>query len=106
MLNDGVFVYDGEAITSDPDPGIKNDWWNPKWIPITADGCGDNFCIDMDPAEAGRAGQIISMWHDAGWREIKSNSFENWIIQYASDPKSGKYIYEEQLGVWEKESYD
>jgi cell wall assembly regulator SMI1 len=102
LLNKGAFMCNGVNATSDPDPGIKNDWWNTKWIPVTSDGCGDSFCVDMDPGNVGRAGQIISMRHDSGWRELKSNSFEDWIIQYANDLKQGLYIYEERLGIWKK----
>jgi len=104
LLNEGEFIYDGVIATSDPDPGIKNDWWNAKWIPVTSDGCGDNFCIDMDPDDGGRVGQIISMWHDAGWRELKSNSFEDWLTQYANDLVQGQYTYEEGVGIWKTET--
>ena len=62
---------DGNLSTSEPDPGVKNDWWNPKWIPITSNGCGDNFCIDMDPDIDGHFGQIISMYHDIVWRKLE-----------------------------------
>ena len=102
LLTQGEFNEDGEISVSDPDPGVKNDWWNIKWIPVTSNGCGDNFCIDMDPAQGGNVGQIISMWHDAGWRELKGNSFEEWIIQYANDLTKGKYVYEDRLGIWKK----
>lgn len=103
LLNRGEFIYDGDPLKSNPDDGVKNDWWNAKWIPVTSNGGGDNFCIDMDPDVSGRVGQIISMWHDAGWRELKGSSFENWISQYANDLKQGKYIYESQAGIWEKD---
>ena len=51
-------------------------------------------------------GQIISMSHGAGWRELKSDSFENWMLQYVSDLSKGRYIYEPRLGIWPKEHWD
>jgi cell wall assembly regulator SMI1 len=102
LLNGDEFIYDGDALKSDPDIGVKNDWWNTKWIPITSNGCGDNFCVDTDPDDGGKVGQVISMWHDAGWRELKADSFENWVIQYSNDLKEGKYYYKSQLGIWKK----
>ena len=35
------------------DDGIKNDWWNPKWIPFAHNGGGDHLCLDLDPASSG-----------------------------------------------------
>jgi cell wall assembly regulator SMI1 len=103
LLKDGAFIFEGNFLTSASNPGIRNDWWNPKWIPITRDGCGDSFCIDMDPTDGGKSGQIISMWYDIDSRELMSDSFENWITQYASELSKGNYIYEERLGIWKKE---
>jgi len=33
LVNEGHFIFDGQSVKSDLDPGVKNDWWNPKWIP-------------------------------------------------------------------------
>ena len=91
LLSGGDF----EGITSEPDTGIKNDWWNPKWIPFTYDGSGNHLCLDLDPAEAGNIGQVISMWHDDGERKIIAHSFAAWFQQYIDDLQSGKYVYNE-----------
>ena len=57
---------DGTPFGCTPeDAGIKSDFcWNPKWIPLTADGCGNGKMIDLDPTGNGTVGQIIQMWHD------------------------------------------
>ena len=38
-----------EGCESDPDVGIRNNWWNDKWIPITYDGAGKHDCLDLAP---------------------------------------------------------
>ena len=83
---------------SEPNKGIKSDWWNSKWIPITYDGSGNHYCIDLDPDTSGKSGQIIRMWHDSAERELIANSFGEWISQYVNDLEKGKYTYSEDWG--------
>ena len=87
-----------EGKTSDPRPGIKNDWYNVRWIPISYNGSGDHYCIDLDPAPGGTMGQIITMWHDAPERKILANSFQGWIEKYTADLISGDLVYSESYG--------
>ena len=52
---------------SQPDAGVRTDWWNPKWVPIASDGGGDSICVDLAPAKGGTAGQVIVHQHaDSG----------------------------------------
>jgi cell wall assembly regulator SMI1 len=83
---------------SESDDGIKSDWWNSKWIPITYDGSGNHYCIDIDPDKSGTSGQIIRMWHDSAERELISRSFKEWISSYVNDLEKGKYVYSEDWG--------
>ncbi|PZM83886.1 glucan synthase [Candidatus Gracilibacteria bacterium] len=94
------------------DKGIKSDfWWNPKWLPLTADGGGNGKMIDFDPSEKGKIGQIIQMWHDDSVRQKYSNSLREYLEDFAKDLENGKYalsddyglILEEELDEWEKE---
>jgi len=89
---------DFDGSQSSPDKGIKSDWWNPKWIPITYDGSGNHFCIDIDPDNGGKKGQIIRMWHDSAEREFIANSFNEWFNNYVTDLEKGKYVYSEDWG--------
>jgi cell wall assembly regulator SMI1 len=91
---------DGNLMTvSHLDKGIKNNWWNPKWIPITSDGCGKHVCIDMDPAGEGSVGQIITIWNDIDARKLISRSFKDWINSYVNDVKDERYVYKTPFGV-------
>jgi cell wall assembly regulator SMI1 len=81
---------------SDPDQGIRADWYNAKWIPLTSDGCGDNYCLDLAPAEGGTAGQIIKMIHDDAYRGFLAPSFRSWLEDYAAKLESGEYVFSEE----------
>lgn len=84
-----------EGVFSNPQNGVKNDWWNAKWIPITHNGGGDHICIDLDPVNPKDSGQLISMWHDSGERYIHQTDFKTWFNQYVDDVLSGNYVYSE-----------
>ncbi|AVG14979.1 molybdenum cofactor biosynthesis protein MoeA [Chromobacterium vaccinii] len=94
LLDDGVFA--GE--TSEPEAGIKNDWWNPRWIPFTHNGGGDHLCLDLDPAESGTLGQVITMWHETGDRERVAEGFEAYFADFVSGALDGRYAYSAAYG--------
>jgi len=82
----------GQSASSSPGKEIKNDWWNSSWIPITSNGSGDSYCIDLDPTSNGTRGQIIRMLHDNPSREVIAQSFRDWIYAFVND--LGKNVYE------------
>ncbi|WP_245983023.1 SMI1/KNR4 family protein [Trinickia fusca] len=81
LVADGDF----DDTTSEPDPGVKDDWYNLKWIPFTHDGSGNHLCLDLDPAEGGVVGQVIRVWHDDVQRERVAWSFAQWLAQVAAE---------------------
>ncbi len=99
---DGSFQNDdGSDFGCQPeDAGIKPDfWWNPKWIPLTADGSGNGKMIDLDPAEQGRVGQIIQMWHDDAAREKEAASLREFLQNYVRDLEAGLYVLDAEFGL-------
>ena len=94
LLDSGDF----KGIYSEPAIGVRNDWWNPRWIPVTHNGGGDHYCIDLEPTSDGQSGQVITMWHDMGTREVQANSFLFWIDKYVKAVLAGQYIYLEDFG--------
>lgn len=90
-------------VTSDPEDGIKDDWWNPFWIPFTYDGSGNNICIDLDPAPGGTYGQVITWYHDSGYRELYADSFEDYLDFYIAGLERGKYVFIKDVGLNDKE---
>ncbi|AXF24536.1 molybdenum cofactor biosynthesis protein MoaA [Burkholderia pyrrocinia] len=76
---------DFDGVTSEPDPGIRDDWYNLKWIPFTHDGSGNHLCLDLDPAEGGVVGQVIRVWHDDERRERIAGGFPEWLARIAAE---------------------
>ena len=77
-------------VMPEPVPGLKDDFWNPKWIPITTMGTSEHHCIDLDPGPGGTVGQII-LWSRDGHREVVARSFKEWLEQFAQDLVEGHY---------------
>jgi cell wall assembly regulator SMI1 len=97
LLDDGTFqTDDGQDRGSEAAPGIFNVWWSSGWIPLTYDGSGNHDCLDLNPAEGGTYGQIITMWHDDPERKIVAPSFRDWLMQHAEGLESGKLIFSEE----------
>jgi cell wall assembly regulator SMI1 len=74
-----------------PKGPVKAEWWNPKWVPVAYNGAGDLYCVDLDPAPKGKAGQLVSFWHVDDRREVVAKSFRAWLKEYADDLKAGRY---------------
>lgn len=89
---------DFDNARSEPNVGIRSDWWNPRWIPLTYDGCGNHHCLDLDPTPSGKVGQIITMWHDEVEREVGANSFREWLEKLADELESGIYVFSQEQG--------
>ncbi len=94
LYDKGTFVKNGQSLKSKPDTGVKNDWWNPKWIPFTYDGRGNHYCLDLDPESEGTFGQVIVMYYDDPVRKICANSFTEFIKMYIEDLMNGNFIIE------------
>jgi cell wall assembly regulator SMI1 len=94
LLDSGEF----KGIESEPQSGIRNDWWHQKWIPITHNGGGDHYCIDLAPTAEGHCGQVITMWHDMAEREVQASSFHEWLDRYVRAVLSGRYVYSDDFG--------
>ncbi len=94
----------GIDLSCEPDLGIQNVWMSKKWIPLTYDGAGNHYCLDLDPAEGGTVGQIITVWHDAPYREIIAPSVRDWLDEYAQALESDKFVFSEEYGIVEADS--
>lgn len=94
VLENGDF----DRIRSEPDDGIRNDWWNPGWIPITQNAAGDHLCLDLAPTPEGDVGQIIPLWHDTPERTLEAVSFEEWVTAFADGLERGLYVYSKGYG--------
>lgn len=66
-----------------PDKGVREDWYHLGWIPLTDNGAGNHYCLDLVPAEGGRAGQVILVRHDAAARPIAAGGLAQWLQDLA-----------------------
>ena len=94
LFDKGVF----DESVSEADDGVKEKWWHPAWVPITYDGSGNHYCLDLSPDEGGKKGQIIRIWHDSPERELIASSFSEWINEFAEDLENEEYIYSQEWG--------
>lgn len=87
LLDSGEF----ENNRSNPDHGVRDDWWHPAWIPIASNGAGDFFCVDLKPAKGGKKGQVVQLLHDDSPRNLAANSLRDWLQEFADALDAGEY---------------
>jgi cell wall assembly regulator SMI1 len=75
-------------------------------IPITANGGGDGFCLDLDPGEKGLQGQVIEFIHDSGSRKLEAPSFRSWFVQLVNGVEDGSIVYDEEWGLVSSDELD
>jgi cell wall assembly regulator SMI1 len=92
--------YDGEFddYDSEPEAGIRSEWYNPYWLPITCDGKGNYNCIDFAPTMEGELGQIIRVQLADPKRKIVGKNFLHWFETYLEALERGAYVYSEKWG--------
>ena len=95
-------VYD-EDLIDEPEEDrqdnlVKSFWWIPQWIPITSNGGGDGFCLDLDPAEDGTRGQVIEFIHDSESRRVEAPSFRTWFERLVDGVEEGSILYDKEGG--------
>lgn len=88
-----------EGVRGHPNGPIRDDWWNPRWIPLTSNEAGDHpVCLDLAPGTGGRRGQVISWWHDDPNRCLLGPSFRRWFASYLAAVETGEYVYSGRYG--------
>ncbi len=87
-----------DDLESEPDEGIRSEWWNPYWLPLTGDGTGNHYCIDFAPTRTGNIGQIVRMLHNNPKRKLVAPSFRQWMETYVIELEKGLYNYSSKWG--------
>jgi cell wall assembly regulator SMI1 len=88
-----------ENYACEPVGPIRGDeWWRLAWIPFCGDGGGNHLCIDMEPADGGTVGQVITMWHDDPRREFIAASLTDFIARIAQDFERGELTWDDEMG--------
>ena len=71
--------------------GVRPVWWSAAWLPISDSGSGDHHCIDLDPADGGRVGQVVVFLHDDGLRRVQSDSLASLLGGLATGLAAGDF---------------
>ncbi len=77
---------------------IRPVWWHPGWLLIVSIDAGQYFCLDMDPPDQQRTGQVILFQQDQPERPLVAGSLQAWFDRIARDLESGVYTYDEENG--------
>jgi cell wall assembly regulator SMI1 len=67
-------------------------------LPFAEDGCGNLYCIDLDPAEHGTAGQVISWDRDSGPGGPVRPSIEDYLRGYLDRVRAGEFNFNAATG--------
>lgn len=92
--------YQGEFddLESEPDAFIRDEWYNPYWLPLTSDGTGNYICMDFAPTKEGNIGQIIKISLTTPKRKKIYSDFKSWIETYVLELEKGFYQYSPKWG--------
>jgi cell wall assembly regulator SMI1 len=83
------------------DPAIRNDaHWRPGWVPFM-DTDGPKLVLDLDPAPAGRAGQVFT-WSNTGSTRsrVLAPSFGEWLAGLAEALSKRRFRLDEHGCIW------
>ncbi len=74
------------------DKEIRKDYaFGPFRLPIGSDSGTSLLCVDLDPSEHGKIGQVISLDYKIGVALFLNNSVFDMITQFENDLQSAKY---------------
>lgn len=79
-------------------PYIRDAWWHWGWIPIVSSDTGDYFCLDTDPPDPARHGQVLLFLQNHPPRPLIASSLRAWFDRIVRDLESGVYAYDEEKG--------
>ena len=79
-------------------PYLRTVWWHPGWIPVVSSDTGDYFCIDTDPPETERSGQVLLYLQQQPARPLVAANLVGWLYRITCDLSAGVYTYDEVDG--------
>lgn len=85
-------------LKTQPSPYLQVAWWHPGWVPFVGNDAGDFFCLDTQPSEPNRYGQILLFFQDRPERPLVAASLAGWLDRVTRDLLAGVYIYDEVTG--------
>jgi cell wall assembly regulator SMI1 len=80
--------------TPEKSPYIQQAWWHPSWIPVVTNDTGDYFCLDTDPPDHNRLGQVFLYLQNQPQRPLIAGSLAAWFDRIARDLADGLYSFD------------
>lgn len=94
-------IFANHEVFEQSEPRIQPMKWHSAWIPLAEDGCGNLYCLDLDPGPAGKFGQVIK-WEMAGGPFATSSvDLAKLLERYAKALESGKFKYDVDSGTYD-----
>jgi cell wall assembly regulator SMI1 len=90
----GAFI----ELKPQPSPYLQVAWWHPAWVPFVSNDSHAYFCIDTQPPEPHRFGQILLFFQDRPERPLIAASLTGWLDRVNRDLSAGVYTYDEVTG--------
>jgi len=94
LLDAGEF----EGYPVEPGNGVRGNWFHSRWVPLASNQLGDICCLDFDPAEGGRVGQMIKLIRNDPARVVVAADFKAWLDRFAVELHSGLWVYSDEHG--------
>jgi len=93
----GEFV--GKSATAlGPDEPIARQYWNDRWIPVARDLGGNLLLIDLDPAETGITGQLLSWSAEQGPLSVLASGLTPYLRLLAARLRAGRLKLDKRSG--------
>lgn len=70
---------------------VRQQQWNPRWIPIADNGGGDDHLLDLDPAPGGAVGQVLYGTRESTSVAVIAPGFGAYLAGFADDLETGRY---------------
>jgi cell wall assembly regulator SMI1 len=67
------------------DKRVREGWYRRGWLPVLSDGFGNLLCVDTEPSERGKVGQLVTFWHDDERRPVVAASLDAWLKKAARE---------------------
>ena len=74
-----------------PSPYLRKTWWYSAWIPIVTSDQGDYFCLDTDPPDPNRYGQVLLFLQNQPERPLIASDLDSWFDRIMRDLEDGQY---------------
>jgi cell wall assembly regulator SMI1 len=100
VIHDPVSALGADLpFTSTPEGAIQLRYADAAWIPFTEAGASENFGLDFNPGEHGRAGQVIIFGRDVRNKVVLAPDLPSFLAWVADELERGKARVYESLGM-------